>query len=402
MQNQKFPGGERLDNLRADWKHPTEIRFGVGRLAELPQACEGLLIRHPLLVTDPLLARRAVAKNLVAANRAGGIQTDVFSAIASDPDGGHIGDGARIFMNGGYDGIIALGGGSSLDAGKAIALAFAAGPGRIWEFRYQPGGRPPFIRKGLIPPIIAVPTTAGTGSEVNASAVITDAEKQVKRSLYHPDLMPGVVIADPSLTRGLIPYLTAATGLDALSHNLEALCSPTFNPMLDAIALQGVRYARDWLPVAFSRKRNLRARVYLMAASMMGAISFEKGLGAMHAMAHTVGTLYKTHHGRTVGAVMPYVLRFNRRRIREKMSELARFLDLPRHDLQGVEHWLLALRLELGMPADLGELGVRETDIPALVDRTLADANAATNPVPLDAAGVERLYRWAIRGKRNA
>jgi alcohol dehydrogenase class IV len=399
MQTRKAPARERVNGLRADWKHPTEIRFGVGRVAELPHACESLGIGHPLVVTDPGLARLPITGRLAAANLARGIETTVFSRITSDPDGESIAEGARMFLEGGYDGIVALGGGSALDAGKAIALAFAVGPGRIWEFVFCHGAQPPKVRKGLIPPIIAIPTTAGTGSEVNASAVITDAENQVKRSLFHPDLLPAIVIADPTLTRGLIPFLTAATGMDALSHNLEALCNPGFSPMLDAIALQGIRYAKEWLPVAFHNQRSIQARVYTMAASIMGAIAFEKGLGAMHAMAHAVGALFKTHHGRTIGAVMPYVLQFNQRRIKGKMEEVARFLDLPRQDYRGVVDWLLALRMELGIPATLGELGVRTDDIPTLVRRTLDDANATTNPVPLDPQGVERLFRWAIRGK---
>jgi alcohol dehydrogenase class IV len=397
MGSRRRPAGGRINGLRADWKHPTEIRFGVGRAAELPDACERLGIRRAFLVTDPGLARLPIPGRLVEANRNRGIETAVFSDIPSDPDGESIGAGARDFLEGGYDGIIALGGGSPLDAGKAVGLALAVGPGNIWRYTY--GAPAPPVQKGRIPPIIAIPTTAGTGSEVDANAVITDAAHHVKRSLYHPDLMPGVVIADPLLTRRLIPYLTAATGMDALSHNLEALCNPAFGPMLDAVALQGIRYAREWLPRAFHEPRNLEARVYTMAASIMGAIAFEKGLGAMHAMAHAVGALFKTHHGRTVGTLMPYVLRFNRRRIQGKMSEVARFLDLPRYDYRGVADWILELRRELGIPGALSDLGVRRSDIPDLVERALGDANADTNPVPLDRAGLGRIFRWAVQGQ---
>jgi alcohol dehydrogenase class IV len=399
MQTGRAPARERVSDLRADWRHPTEIRFGVGRVAELPDACGRLGVRHPLLVTDPGLAWLPTPARLVAANLARGIETGVFSGISSDPDGESIADGARIFLEGEYDGIIALGGGSCMDAGKAIGLALAVGAEKIWEFALCQGAQSPQVRKGLIPPIIAIPTTAGTGAEVSGSAVITDAKNQVKRSLFYPDLLPDIVIADPILTRRLSPSLTAATGMDALSHNLEALCSPGFSPMLDAIALQGIRYVKEWLPVAYHERRNIQARVYSMAAAIMGAIAFDKGLGAMHAMAHAVGALFKTHHGRTIAAVMPYVLRFNQRRIKGKMEEVAHFLALPRHDYRGVVNWLLTLRMELGMPATLGELGVTMEEIPALVERTLADANAATNPVPLDPRGVERLFRWAIRGE---
>jgi len=390
---------ERISSLRADWKHPTEIRFGVGRVDELPAACRCLDVRKPVLVTDPGLAGRSMVRRVLAANGAQDIETVVFSDITPEPDLDCAADGARRFLEGGYDGIIALGGGSSLDAAKAIALAFAVGPARLWEFVFRNGTAPPRIRPGLIPPIIAIPTTAGTGSEVDAAAVITDPHRHAKRSLFHPDLLPRIVIADPALTRGLIPFLTAATGMDALSHNLEALCNPSFSPMLDAIALQGIRFIEQWLPVAFHDQRSIQARVYTMAASIMGAIAFEKGLGAMHAMAHAVGAVFKTHHGRTIGAVMPYVLRFNQRRIKAKMEEVARYLDLPRHDYRGVLDWIQSLRRELGLPATLGELGVGTDDIPALVKRTLADANAVTNPVPLDPRGVERLFLWSIRGK---
>ena len=393
----RTPKRERVNDLRADWNHPTEIRFGVGRAAELPDACESLNMTHPLLVTDRGLARLPIAGRLVDTNRERGIEIGVFSDISSDPTGESVAQGARAFLEGGFDGIIALGGGSPLDAGKAVALAMAVGPGNIWQYTY--GKAAPPVQKGRIPPVIAVPTTAGTGSEVDASAVITDETHHIKKSLYHPDLLPRIVIADPTLTRRLIPYLTAATGMDALSHNLEALCNPAFSPMLDAVAIQGIRYAREWLPVAFHERRNLTARAYTMAASIMGAIAFEKGLGAMHAMAHAVGGLFKTHHGRTVGAVMPYVLRFNRRRIQGKMAEVARFLDLPRYDYRGVVDWILELRMELGMPGTLSELGVRTSDIPILVERALADANAVTNPVPLEAKGLERLFHWAVRGK---
>jgi hypothetical protein len=398
----KMPGRERVAGLRADWKHPTEIRFGAGRTSEVPAACRQLGMQRPLLVTDPGLTRRPVFRSLMAANRADGIVTGVFSRISSDPDADSIADGARVFRAEDHDGIISLGGGSALDAGKAIALAAAVGAARIWDFAFCPTTPPVRIPQGRIPPIIAVPTTAGTGSEVNGAAVITDAKHHAKRSLFHPDLLAGIVIADPALTCGLTPMLTAATGMDALSHNLEALCNPSFSPVLDAVALQGIRYAKDWLPVAFHAPRNIQARVYTMAASIMGAVAFEKGLGVMHAMAHAVGAHFKIHHGLTVSAVMPYALRFNRRRIEAKMSDVACFLNLPRHDYRQVVNWLAALRTELGLPASLGELGVRLHHIPALVDRTLNDANAPANPVPLDLRGCERLYKWAIRGDMGA
>jgi hypothetical protein len=249
--------------------------------------------------------------------------------------------------------------------------------------------------------LVAVPTTAGTGSEVDASAVITNQERGAKLSLHHPGLLPKVVIADPELTKGMIPYLTAATGMDALSHNLEALCSPMFHPILDAVALQGVRYLHDWLPVAFREGDNLQARAYVMAASIMGAIAFDKGLGAMHGIAHAVGGMHKSQHGRTIAAVMPFVLRFNRRRIEAKMAELAATLGLTPASLDGVLSWIVDLRLELGLPSSLSELGVKRADTSRLAALALADGNSATNPVPLTEKSLERLIASALKPPRR-
>jgi alcohol dehydrogenase class IV len=263
-----------VSNIQADWKHPTEIRFGVGRIKELPEACQKLGMRNPLLVTGPVVARLPFIEKMLESNRNAGIETRIFSKITSEPDSGCIKKGARIFKQGQFDGIIAVGGGSTLDAGKAIALAVAVGQKYLWNYRF--GSKIPTTTPRKIHAVIAIPTTAGAGSEVNASAVIIDDLNHVKISLYHPKLLPKIVIADPELTRRLTPYATAAAGMDALSHNLEALCSPAFNPMLDAIALQGIRYLKDWLPIAFREGRNLQARVYTMAASIMGPLHLKK------------------------------------------------------------------------------------------------------------------------------
>jgi alcohol dehydrogenase class IV len=387
-----------MSNIFADWTHPTEIRFGVGRIKELPETCRKLNIRVPLLVTDPGVARLPFLKKATALNRKKGIETQVFSEITCDPDSACIQKGARIFKEGQFDGIIAIGGGSALDAGKAIALVVAAGSQDFWKYVFGSPDIPPLAH--VIPPIIAIPTTAGTGSEVDANAVITDEANHIKRSLYHPQLLPRIVIADPALTQNLPPSLTAATGMDALSHNLEALCSPVFNPMLDAIAFQGIGYIKAWLPISFQEGRDLQARLYMMAASIMGAIAFEKGLGAMHALAHAVGAMFKTHHGRIIGVIMPYALVFNRRQITEKIEHLATFLDLPGDaPFDAVLSWIVALRQEFGIPHSLGELGIKEEHIPALTEKALHDGNASTNPIPLDRENVEELLYRMICGK---
>jgi len=387
----------RVKGIQADWKHPTEIRFGVGRIKELPEVCQKLGIQNPLLVAGQVVSRLPFVKKMLELNRIAGIETQIFSEITSEPDSGCIKKGARIFKEGPFDGIIAVGGGSTLDAGKAIALAVAVGQKSLWNYRF--GSTIPTNTPRKIHTVIAIPTTAGTGSEVDASAVIINDLNHVKMSLYHPKLLPKIVIADPELTRRLTPYATAASGMDALAHNLEALCSPAFNPMLDAIALQGIRYLNDWLLIAFREGRNLQARVYTMAASIMGAIAFEKGLGGMHVLAHAVGAIFKTHHGRTMAAIMPYVMKFNRRQISGKMEQVARFLDLSQGCFDAVLNWILELRYELGMPYSLGELGVRQKHVPALVEKALNDANIGTNPIPLDRQKLKGLFTRAIRGK---
>lgn len=345
----------KVRGLRADWKHPTEIRFGVGRIGEIADACTSMRIRKPLLVTDRGIARLPFIKDILELNRRAGIDCRLYAELAGEPDLECVQQGAEVFRKGGFEGIIAVGGGGALDAGKAVALATVVGLTGLNKHAF--GAGPSESKRRNIPPIIAVPTTAGTGSEVDANAVISNEARQSKLSLYHPQLLPKIVIADPALTRRLTPYITAATGMDALSHNLEALCSPVFHPVLDAVALQGIAYIKEWLPVAFQEGRNLQARVYTMAASIMGAVAFEKGLGAMHALAHPIGAAFKSRHGRTVACLMPYVLKFNRRRISEKMEQVARLLDLPRKDFN------------------------------------------STNPVPLDLPQLEKLLLHALRGR---
>jgi hypothetical protein len=386
-----------LEKIRTHWKHPTDILFGVNRVRELPTVCWQLGITAPLLVTDSGVANLPFIRDIRQYNRQDSIETSIFSEITAEPSISVIRKGAERLRKGGFDGIIAVGGGSSLDAGKAISLAAAVGPRRIWEYAAEKQ-HPPAAAKRICP-VIAIPTTAGTGSEVDANAVITDETGTRKVSITHPELLPKTVIADPELTKGLIPYLTASTGMDALSHNLEALCSPVFQPILDAIALQGIRFVKEWLPVAFHEGHNLHSRVYTMASSIMGAMAFEKGLGAMHALAHSVGGLFKTHHGRTVGALMPHVLLANRDEIRNKMAQVARNLDLPHHDFDAVVHWIVELRLELGLPTSLSELGVREDAIPAVVENALQDVNLATNPVPLSRSNLETIVAQALHNE---
>jgi len=387
----------KLKGIKADWKHPTEIRFGLNRIRELPEVCWQLGVQSPLLVTDTGVAQLPFIRTMERLNAAQSIETGLFCEIAGEPDAACVKKGAEVFHRGRHDGIIAVGGGSALDAAKAVALASAVGPVGMW--RFTAGSFPQTGPAKPLPSLIAVPTTAGTGSEVDAYAVILEPSGLRKVSLHHRDLLPSVVIADPSLIRKLIPYLTAATGMDALSHNLEALCSPLFQPILDAIAMQGIAFTKDWLPQAFRDGDNLEARVYTMAASIMGAMAFEKGLGAMHAIAHAVGAMFKVQHGRAVGAVMPFVLKANRRKILEKTAILARNIGLPSHDFNAIMQWVLDLRREIGLPASLGELGVKEEHVPDIAELALRDVNLTTNPVALDRQKLERLLSRAVQGR---
>jgi alcohol dehydrogenase class IV len=387
----------RIKSLSATWRHPTEIQFGAGRLQELPAICWRLHLTHPLLMTDRKLVRRPFIKRILTLCREEAITITLFDAIASEPDRSTVKAALNAYIEGRYDGIIAVGGGSVLDAAKAVSLSAAVGPKAMWQYRFGNSAR--FDPLPAFPPIIAIPTTAGTGSEVDASAVILDPESGAKISLYHPSLMPTVVLADPELTRGLVPYLTATTGMDALAHNLEAYCSPGFHPVLDAIAIQGVRYVEEWIRPAFANGNKLEPRVYMMAASIMGAIAFEKGLGAMHGIAHAVGGIHKIPHGRVIAAIMPYVLQFNRRAIHQKIVTLARSIDLPHHTFNGFLDWIVTLRNELGMPISLNAVGVRKSDIPKIVRAALADGNMSTNPISMTEDKMIKLLYNAIDGQ---
>lgn len=388
---------KKVKAFRATWRHPTEIRFGPGRIRELPAICWRLHLTRPLLITDGKLTRRPFIQQILASCRQETIDIGIFDRIVSEPDGGTVIAGAEAFITGRYGGIIAAGGGSVLDAAKAVALSAAVGPKVMWHCRSGESPTPTPHRK--FPPVIAVPTTAGTGSEVDANAVIRDTVSGAKVSLYHPALMPKIVVADPELTRGLIPYLTATTGMDALAHNLEAYCSPGFHPVLDAIAVQGIRYIKDWIRPAFRNGRKLEPRVHMMAASIMGAIAFEKGLGAMHGIAHAVGGIHKIPHGRVIAAIMPYVLQFNRRSVQKKIIDLARSIDLPHHTFDGFLDWIITLRNDLGMPISLEAISVRKSDIPRIIRMALSDANMETNPIPMTPEKLEKLLNRALSGR---
>jgi alcohol dehydrogenase class IV len=382
--------------LRANWNYPTAIRFGAGRIAELAEACRALGMARPLLVTDPGLKDTAMVRDAVAANGRAGLPTGLFAEVRPNPTGDNVGAGLAAYRAGGHDGIIAFGGGSAIDVAKAIALM--VGQRRpIWDFEDRADWWTRVDVSGMAP-VVAVPTTAGTGAEVGRVSVITDEAGPTKKLIFHPRMMPGLVIDDPALTLSLPPRLTAATGMDALAHNLEAYCASGFHPMADGIALEGMRLIKDWLAVAVEDGRNLEARAHMMIASTMGATAFQKGLGVIHALSHPVGSLYDTHHGLTNAVFMPYVLAFNRPVIADRLTALARHLDLSPASPEAVIEWTLALRKEIGIPHTLSALGVPENGLAQLVPLALNDQACASNPRLLDRASLEALLRAAHGG----
>jgi alcohol dehydrogenase class IV len=384
------------DALVGNWNYPTRVRFGVGRIKELASACQSLGMKRPLLVTDPGLAKMAMVADAVAANQAAGLATAVFSAIKPNPVGRNVEDGLKAYKAGKHDGVIAFGGGSAMDAGKTIA--FMAGQTRpLWDFedvgdnwsRADPAG---------IAPIVAVPTTSGTGSEVGRASVVIDEATHTKKILFHPKMQPGLVICDPALVTGLPAKITAATGMDALAHCLEAYSVNAYHPMADGIALEGMRLVHDWLPEAVSDGGNLEARAHMMAAAAMGATAFQKGLGAIHSLSHPVGALYDTHHGLTNAVFMPYVLAFNRPAIEERMERLARFIGLKKPSFQAVLDWTLALREQFGMPHTAAELGVEPDRVDEISKMAENDPTASGNPVPAAAKEMRQILDAAMRG----
>jgi alcohol dehydrogenase class IV len=387
-------------SLCADWSYPTRVRFGPGRVVELPDACRALGVTRPLLVTDPALAQHAIGHRALEIARGADLAVDVFADVRPNPTAANVAAGVEAFRAGAHDGVIALGGGSGLDAGKAVA--FMAGQSRpIWDFEDR-GDNWRRADAAGIAPVVAIPTTAGTGSEVGRAAVITNQETHTKCIVFHPGMLPGQVIADPELTLNLPAELTAWTGLDALSHSLEALCAPGFHPMADGIATEAIRLIHRALEKAMSDGHDLEARAHMLAAASMGAVAFQKGLGAMHALAHSIGGLLDSHHGLTIAIVMPYVLSANRRAIAPRLERLGRALGLAEPGHEAVLSWVLELRRKLSIPPTLEALGVREEHIALLASRAAADPSAATNPLPLEAAAYEELLRRALQGQLAA
>lgn len=384
-------------DLNGTWNYPTSYIFGAGQIKSLPGQAASMGMRRPLLVTDPGLAGLDFVQAMVAGLQAAGLAARVFADIKANPTGANVRDGIKAYQAGDHDGAIVVGGGSALDAGKAIAL-LARQSLDVWDV-VDEGDNWSRVDANLVPPIIAVPTTAGTGSEVGRASVITNEEAHAKKIIFHPKMLPGLVVADPELTVGLPAGLTAATGMDALSHNLEAFCAPGYHPMARGIAVEGMRLIKNWLPDAVADGSNIEARSHMLVASSMGATAFQRGLGAMHALAHPLGALYDAHHGTLNAVLMPYVLVANRDAIEDDITELTHALCFKHKGFAPFLDWVLELREELKMPHTLTEIGISDDRADEIGAMAINDPTAATNPILHDAPTYTDILRRSVTGK---
>jgi len=385
-----------IKNLTGNWNYPTAIRFGVGRATEIGAACVELGMKNPLLVTDPGLASLPMVTNAVASCEAASLKVAVFSDVKPNPVGKNVEDGVEAYKAGNHDGVIAFGGGSGLDAAKAIALMVGQ-DANVFDFEDVGDNWTRADVKGIAP-IVAVPTTSGTGSEVGRASVITDDANHVKKIIFHPNMVPGIVVADPELTVGLPAHITAATGMDALSHNLEAYCSPYYHPMAEGIAVEGIRLVKEYLPTAVKGGSDLVARSQMMSASTMGATAFQRGLGGMHALAHPLGALYDAHHGLLNAILMPYVLIRNKEVIADRLGRLAAFMGLEDTSFDGFLTWVLDLRAELNIPNDLGAIGIDDEKAELVGKMATEDPSSGGNPVQLTAEEYTEVFLNAVKG----
>ena len=381
----------------ANWNYPTTIWFGNGRIKELNDACKKLNIQKPLLVTDPSLAKSDMFNTILKTNNFLK-KTNIFSNIKGNPLGKNIDNGVKIFKKNNCDGVIAFGGGSGLDVGKAIA--FMSGQSRpIWDFE-DIGDYWMRADKNNIAPIVAIPTTAGTGSETGRASAIINEKTNEKKIIFHPKMMPSIVILDPELTLNLPADLTAATGMDALAHNLEAFLAKGFHPLADGIALQGMFLVKKFLPIAFVDGKNIEARSCMLVAASMGSTAFQKGLGAIHSLSHPINSVFNVHHGLTNAIFMPYVVSFNRKVIEKKVIEICKYLQLENNTFNTFLNWILKLRNDLNIPHSLSDvIDVKKIDLEKLSSMALKDPSTAGNPKDLNVNDMRTMYKHSLEGK---
>ncbi|MDE0969952.1 MAG: iron-containing alcohol dehydrogenase [Octadecabacter sp.] len=379
--------------ITANWSYPTSIRFGAGRITEIADACAVAGIKKPLLVTDRGLASMDITTRTLDLLEAAGLGRAIFSDVNPNPNEKNAAAGVKFYNEGGYDGVIAFGGGSGLDLGKLVA--FLSGQTRpLWDFE-DIGDWWTRADADAIAPIIAVPTTAGTGSEVGRASVITNSVTAEKKIIFHPKFLPKVVICDPELTVGMPNFITAGTGLDAFAHCVEAYCSPHYHPMSQGMALEGMRLVKDYLPRAYANGTDIEARSHMMSAAIMGATAFQKGLGAIHALSHPIGAIYHTHHGTTNAICMPAVLQFNKPAIASMIEKAANYLDIS-NGFDGFCAYVDSLNALLGIPRNLAGLGVENPDIERIVAGALIDPSTGGNPIKMTKKNTTQLLRNII------
>lgn len=379
--------------LTGNWSYPTNIRFGAGRIKEIADACHTAGISKPLLVTDKGLADLDITRAALDHMDVAGLGRAMFADVDPNPNDRNAEEGVRVYREGGYDGVIAFGGGSGLDLGKVIA--FMAGQTRpLWDFE-DIGDWWTRANADAIAPVVAVPTTAGTGSEVGRASVISNTESAEKKIIFHPKMLPVVVICDPELTIGMPKFITAGTGLDAFAHCVEAYSSPHYHPMSQGIALEGMRLVKENLPIAYANGNDLEARANMMSAASMGATAFQKGLGAIHAMSHPVGAVHHTHHGTTNAVCMPAVLRFNASAISERFEKVAAYLDID-GGFDGFCEFVDQFNDSFAIPKSLSGLGVTNADIGALVESALRDPSVGGNPVEMTVENTTQLFEAVV------
>lgn len=382
-----------------NWNYPTTIWFGNGRINEISQACKKLGIKNPLFVTDDGLVELEIVEKTRKILERDQVPFSVYSDVQGNPTEKNVMDGVAHYLKNKHDGVIAFGGGSAIDAAKTIA--FMSGQTRsLWDFE-DVGDNWSYANIAGIAPIIAIPTTSGTGSEVGRASVILDENLHTKKIIFHPKMLPGIVISDPELTVGLPPNITAWTGVDAMVHAMEAYCAPGYHPMADGIAIEAIRIIAKYLPIAVGDGKNLEARGQMLVAASMGATAFQKGLGSVHSVAHQLGAIYNKQHGLLNAIILPYALRQNKLAIEERMVHLSKVLGLQNEGTDAIIDYILDLRKELNIPHTLREIGINEDNAKEIGEMAFKDPSTPSNAGPVDASDLEQLFRAAVTGSIN-
>ena len=383
---------------KTNWNYPTTMWVGQDRIKDLSIACRNLNINKPLLVTDKGLASSDIIQNSLSNLKQNSFEVILYSNVVGNPTGTNVNEGVGIYRKNNCDGVIAFGGGSGLDVGKAVA--FMSGQDLpIWEFE-DVGDNWKKAKSNSVAPIIAVPTTAGTGSETGRASVILNEDTGIKKIIFHPKFLPSIVILDPLLTKGLPPDITAATGMDALAHNLEAYCAPGYHPMADGIALEGIRIINNWLLAAVEDGSNIEARMNMLTAASMGSTAFQKGLGAIHSLSHPINALNNIHHGLSNAIFMPYVLTFNKDIIEKKIIKICEYLEFQNKTFDGFLNWILNLRKRLNIPHKLTDvIEADKIDIDRLSKMALDDPSTSGNPKKLSLEDMKIMYQHSITGE---